>query len=97
MTVLDAWRSTIIDSGIIAWVLKLWGKIWCSFLNLYAPNHESTWVEFQAKIANALRDVDEWCIGGDFNMVEDLRIRGLIARPQVMAQSAQHGMDYVCL
>ena len=39
-------------------------------LNLYAPNHESARAEFWTQIADALPSADEWCIGGDFNMIE---------------------------
>lgn len=56
--------------GRAQWLILQWGGLTCGFLNLYALNHESACAGFWSQIANALPSVDEWCIVGDFNMIE---------------------------
>ena len=41
-------------------------------LNVYSPNQASARAEFWTRIADALPALDHWCVGGDFNMLEDL-------------------------
>lgn len=41
------------------------------FLNVYAPNAASGQAEFWALIEASLPVADHWCMGGDFNMLED--------------------------
>ncbi len=40
-------------------------------LNVYAPNHVSARIKFWQDILQALPQVDNWCVAGDFNMLED--------------------------
>lgn len=39
-------------------------------LNVYAPNVASSRAKFWCQITDALLDVEEWCVGSDFCMVE---------------------------
>ena len=40
-------------------------------LNVYVANHASVWADFLTQITDALPVADHWCVGGDFNMLED--------------------------
>ena len=75
ISIADSWRSAVVDRGILIpgraqWMLVQWGEIRLGLLNLYAPNHESARADFWSQIADSLPMADEWCIGGDFNMLE---------------------------
>ena len=75
MSIADTWRDAILDRGIVVpgraqWILLQWGEIRLGLLNLYAPNHASARTVFWTQITDALPSADEWCIGGDFNMIE---------------------------
>ena len=41
------------------------------FLNLYAPNYSSTRLNMQIELDCSLQVVDNWCVVGDFNMIDD--------------------------
>ena len=75
MSIADTWQTATVDRGVVIpgrvqWMIFQWGQVKLGLLNLYAPNHESARAEFWMKIADALPSADEWCIGGDVNMIE---------------------------
>ena len=75
ISIADTWRSAILDRGVVVpgraqWLLLQWGEVRLGLLNLYAPNHASAWIDLWTQIIDALPGADEWCIGGDFNMIE---------------------------
>ena len=39
---------------------------------MYDPSHVSTRAHFWEQILEALLKADAWCVGGDFNMIEDM-------------------------
>lgn len=41
------------------------------YLDVYAPKIASGRAEFWTQIVDALPAVERWCVGGDFNMLED--------------------------
>ena len=45
------------------------------FLNLYAPNQVAEQTLFWARLLYELPDMENWLVGGDFNMVEMIRDR----------------------
>ena len=75
MSIANTWWAAIIDRGIVIpgraqLMMFQWGQVRLGLLNLYAPNHESARAEFLMEIVDALPRADEWCIGGDVNMIE---------------------------
>ena len=44
-------------------------------LNIYAPNQISERIEFWSYLNNVLPNLENWCIAGDFNMIENLTDR----------------------
>lgn len=68
-----------------------------SFLNVYAPNSASGGcTDFWDTLVDVLPQADHWCVGGDFNMLEDALDRQGIAYALFRALlSWLHGSDYV--
>ena len=80
MSIADSWRAAILDQGVIVqgraqWMVLQWGQVRVGLLNIYAPNHASARAVFWEQILAALPRVDSWCVGGDFNMIEDVQDR----------------------
>lgn len=102
ITIADSWRSAIVDRGVIVpgraqWLsLQMQGEV-VGFLNVYAPNVASARAEFWSQIADALPDVSHWCVGGDFDMLEDPTDGWVVATPLCIAVSLQLGRGFVCL
>ena len=76
MSIADTMRSTVLDRGVVVpgraqWMLLQQGQLRIGVLNVYAPNHASARVEFWTQIVESLPPADGWCVGGDFNMLED--------------------------
>ena len=42
----------------------------CGFLNVYAPNQLGEMVTFWTWLSSELLDIENWLLGGDFNMIE---------------------------
>ena len=57
------------------------------FLNIYAPNHVAKRIEFWSQLGNVLHNIDNWCVAGDFNMIESMSDR------RGGGQSVIHGMS----
>lgn len=53
------------------WVILPLGEDRVGFLNVYAPNSASKGTMFWTDIVETLPMADHWCVGGDFNMLED--------------------------
>ena len=66
-------------------------------MNIYAPNHESARTGFWTHLVDGLLEVDAWCVGGDFNMIESHQDRSGAAKSLYMALSWQYGRGYVCV
>eukprot|EP00250_Pteridium_aquilinum_P022375 c25362_g1_i1 orf=3-2321(-) len=76
----EQWTADILDSGTIVpgraqWVMLRVGEDRVGFLNVYAPNSASGRTVFWDTIVDALPQADHWCVGGDFNMLEDAHDR----------------------
>lgn len=41
------------------------------FLTIYAPNSAGDRADFSAVVAHSLPHAEHWCVGGDFNMIEE--------------------------
>ena len=77
MSIADSWHAAILERGVIVqgctqWIFLRWGHLRVGMLNIYAPNHASARARFWEQILEALPRVDAWCVGGDFNMIEDM-------------------------
>ena len=76
MAIAQQWKENIICKEIIVpgraqyIVIKDLQTTW-GYLNIYAPNHASARKHFWYEITNALPNVSDWCVAGDFNMIED--------------------------
>ncbi|RYA44468.1 hypothetical protein DD606_25175 [Enterobacter cloacae complex sp. GF14B] len=76
MTIADSLQQAIVGRGIIVpgraqWItMQVQGGL-VGFLNIYAPNVASARAEFWSQIVESLPQAEHWCIGGDFNMLED--------------------------
>ena len=63
ISIVDAWRSTILDHGVIVlgqaqWLKLQWGQMCFGLLNLYAFNHASSWFDFWLEIELAANYID---------------------------------------
>ena len=68
--------SAIEDRGIVVprraqWIILHIGEDRIGFLNVYAPNVANGRAEFWTLLGDSLPTADHWCVGGDFNMLED--------------------------
>ena len=76
ISIAESWQQAIVDRRIIVpgraqyVTLRMHGEH-VGVLNVYAPNHASARADFWTQITDALPEVDHWCVGGDFNMLED--------------------------
>ncbi len=59
-------------------------------LNVYAPNRVSERIEFWSQLYDVLPIVDNWCIGRDFNMLENFNDRA------GGGQTLIHGHELAC-
>ena len=73
----NAWRSRVVDHGIIVprralWIsLQMDGHV-LGVLSVYEPSVTRQRADFWIEISNALPIVDSWIVGGDFNNVESI-------------------------
>ena len=51
--------------------LDIQGQHW-NFMNVYAPNRIIERATFWERIRLQVAGAEEWCIGGDFNMIESI-------------------------
>ena len=77
ISIADSWRPAILERGIIVqgraqWITLQWRQVRVGLLNIYAPNHASARAQFWDQILGALPRTEAWCVGGDFNMIEDM-------------------------
>ena len=72
----EKWKTNIIRyeelvPGKAQCIILDIGKENVAFLNIYAPNSASQRILFWKQLLRTLPSLDNWCVGGDFNMVED--------------------------
>mgnify|MGYP000252850560 CR=1 FL=1 len=71
------WRQQIVHAEIITqgraqFLILEHGESRWGYLNVYAPNHASARARLWEEIYLSLpEDVENWIVGGDFNMLED--------------------------
>ena len=76
ISIAESWKTAIVDKCVIVpgraqYITMRFCGVHIGVLNVYAPNQVSTRAEFWSLIDDALPAFDHWCVGGDFNMLED--------------------------
>ena len=76
ISVAEHWKSLILHKEVLVQgraqcvLLQLEGEVW-GVLNIYAPNQASNRKRFWIDMYNKIPQANHWCVGGDFNMLED--------------------------
>ena len=80
ISIAEAWQTAIRDRVTVvpgrahSVTMKYHDEV-IGILNVYSPNHASARAELWARLATALLSVDNWCVGGDFNMLESCEVK----------------------
>lgn len=73
-----------------------WNALMLGILNVYAPNQTGSRVQFWSMLEPSLPEADMWCLGGDFNMIEDAADR--TGGSMTTIQSSELGSwEHLCL
>ena len=76
MAIRDIWQVNMLDArnlllGRAQYVIINFHNKKVGFLSLYAPNSSRERLKMWIELDHSFLVVDNWCVAGDFNMIED--------------------------